>query len=46
MITEQTHFKTDIKSLVLIISAIAIAVWSWSTINNRLTQLETQEKLM
>lgn len=46
MITEQTHFKTDIKTLIMIIAAIAIAVWTYSEINNRLTKLETSEKLM
>ena len=46
MITEQTHFKTDLKTLIMIISAIAIAVWTYSEINNRLTKLETSEQLM
>lgn len=46
MITEQTHFKTDLKTLIMIIAAIAIAVWTYSEINNRLTKLETSEKLM
>mgnify|MGYP001233255679 FL=1 len=46
MITEQTHFKTDIKTLIMIIAAIAIAVWTYSEINNRLTKLETSEQLM
>ena len=30
----------------MIIAAIAIAVWTYSEINNRLTKLETSEKLM
>ena len=46
MITEQTHFKTDLKTLIMIIAAIAIAVWTYSEINNRLTNLETSEQLM
>ena len=46
MITEQTHFKTDLKTLIIIIAAIAIAVWTYSEINNRLTKLETSEQLM
>lgn len=46
MITEQTHFKTDLKTLFLIIGVIAIAVWTYSEINNRLTKLETSEQLM
>jgi len=46
MITEQTHFKTDLKTLIMIIAAIAIAVWTYSEINNRLTKLETSEQLM
>jgi len=46
MITEQTHFKTDLKTLIMIIAAIAVAVWTYSEINNRLTKLETSEQLM
>ena len=46
MITDQTHFKTDLKTLIMIIAAIAIAVWTYSEINNRLTKLETSEQLM
>ena len=46
MITEQTNFKTDLKTLIMIIAAIAIAVWTYSEINNRLTKLETSEQLM
>ena len=46
MITEQTHFKTDLKTLIMIIAAIAIAVWTYSEITNRLTKLETSEQLM
>ena len=46
MITEQTHFKTDLKTLIMIIAAIAIAVWTYSEINNRLIKLETSEQLM
>jgi hypothetical protein len=46
MITEQTHFKTDLKTLLMIIGVIAISVWTYSEINNRLTKLETSEQLM
>ena len=35
MITEQTHFKTDLKTLFLIIGVIAISVWTYSELNNR-----------
>ena len=45
-ISENTHFKTDIKTLAMVICAIAIAVWTYSEINNRLTKLETSEQLM
>tara|TARA_R110001599_G_scaffold363_1_gene1573 strand:+ start:277 stop:657 length:381 start_codon:yes stop_codon:yes gene_type:complete len=46
IITEQTHFKTDLKTLFLIIGVIAISVWTYSELNNRLTQLETAKQLM
>ena len=45
-ISENTHFKTDLKTLAMVITAIAIAVWTYSEINNRLTKLETSEQLM
>jgi len=45
-ISENTHFKTDIKTLIMIIVAIAIAVWTYSEINNRIISLETSKKLM
>ena len=45
-ISENTHFKTDLKTLIMIITAIGIAVWTYSEINNRLTKLETSEQLM
>ena len=46
MITEQTHFKTDLKTLFLIIGVIAISVWTYSELNNRITHLETAKQLM
>ncbi len=45
-ISENTHFKTDLKTLAMVIISIAIAVWTYSEINNRLTKLETSEQLM
>ena len=45
-ISENTHFKTDLKTLVMIIGAIAIAVWTYSEINNRIISLETAKELM
>ena len=45
-ISENTHFKTDLKTLAMVITAIAIAVRTYSEINNRLTKLETSEQLM
>jgi len=45
-ISENTHFKTDIKTLIMIIVAIAVAVWTYSEINNRIISLETSKKLM
>jgi len=45
-INEATNFSTDIKTLTMVIAGIAVAVWSWSMINNRLTQLETAKQLM
>jgi len=45
-ISENTHFKTDLKTLVMIIGAIAIAVWTYSEINNRIISLETSKELM
>ena len=45
-ISENTHFNTDLKTLFMIIGAIAIAVWTYSQINNRIIQLETSKELM
>jgi len=44
-VNEDTHIKTDIKSVVMLIAGIAIAVWAWSEVNNRLTSLETANQL-
>ena len=45
-ISENTHFNTDLKTLFMIIGAIAIGVWSYSEINNRIISLETSKELM
>ena len=45
-ISENTHFKTDLKTLIMIITAIGIAVWTYSEINNRIISLETAKELM
>jgi len=45
-ISESTHFNTDLKTLFMIIGAIAIGVWSYSEINNRIISLETSKELM
>jgi len=45
-INEQTKISTDIKSIGLIIFAVAISVWAYSEITTRITTLETSEKLM
>jgi len=46
MITEQTHFKTDLKTLIMIVAAISIAVWTYAEINSRIIHLETSKALM
>ena len=46
MITEQTQFKTDLKTLVMIVVAIAISVWTYAQINSRIIHLETSKALM
>ena len=43
---EETKISTDIKSIGLIIFAVAISVWAYSEITTRITTLETSEKLM
>ena len=45
-ISENTHFHTDLKTLAMIIGSIAIAVWTYSEINNRIIYLETAKELM
>lgn len=45
-ISENTHFKTDIKTVITLAVGIAIAVWTYSELNNRITSLETENKLM
>ena len=45
-INEETKISTDIKSIGLIIFAVAISVWAYSDITTRITTLETSEKLM
>jgi len=46
MITEQTSFKTDIKTLVMIAVGISISVWTYAQINSRIIHLETSKALM
>nr|BAR28676.1 Fibrinogen-like coiled coil protein [uncultured Mediterranean phage uvMED]BAR28762.1 Fibrinogen-like coiled coil protein [uncultured Mediterranean phage uvMED] len=46
MITEQTSFKTDIKTLVMIVVGISISVWTYAQINSRIIHLETSKALM
>tara|TARA_Y100000385_G_scaffold12444_1_gene12735 strand:+ start:101 stop:472 length:372 start_codon:yes stop_codon:yes gene_type:complete len=46
MITEQTSFKTDLKTLVMIVVGIAIGVWTYAELNNRIIHLETSKALM
>ena len=43
---EETKISTDIKSIGLIIFAVAVSVWAYSEITTRITTLETSEKLM
>lgn len=45
-INEDTHFKTDIKTVIMLAVGISIAVWTYSELNNRITSLETENKLM
>ena len=45
-INENSSFSTDLKTLFMIIGGIAIAVWTYSEINNRIIQLETNKELM
>ena len=45
-INEDTKISTDIKSIGLIIFAVAISVWAYSEVTTRITTLETAEKLM
>ena len=45
-ITEQTAFKTDLKTLIMIVAGIAIAVWTYAEINSRIVHLETAKQLM
>ena len=46
MITEQTSFKTDIKTLVMIVVGISISVWTYAQINSRIIHLDTSKALM
>tara|TARA_R110002012_G_scaffold55515_2_gene141718 strand:+ start:154 stop:525 length:372 start_codon:yes stop_codon:yes gene_type:complete len=46
MITEQTSFKTDLKTLIMIVAGIAIGVWTYAELNNRIIHLETSKALM
>jgi hypothetical protein len=44
-INEQTRVSTDIKSLVGIIAGVAVAVWAYFGVIERLNNLETKNKL-
>ena len=46
MITEQTHFKTDLKTLIMIVVGISIAVWTYAEVNSRIVHLEMSKALM
>ncbi len=46
MITEQTSFKTDLKTLIMIVAGIAIGVWTYAEINSRIVHLEMSKALM
>ena len=45
-INENTSLKTDMKTLVMIVMGIAIAVWTYAEINARIVHLETSKQLM
>ena len=45
-ISEQTAFKSDLKTLIMIVAGIAIAVWTYAEINSRIVHLETAKQLM
>ena len=46
MITEQTHFKTDLKTLIMIVVGISIAVWTYAEVNSRIVHVEMSKALM
>ena len=45
-INENTLLKTDMKTLIMIVMGIAIAVWTYAEINARIVHLETSKQLM
>jgi hypothetical protein len=45
-INENTSLKTDMKTLVMIVMGIGIAVWTYAEINARIVHLETSKQLM
>ena len=45
-INENTSVKTDMKTLIMIVMGIAIAVWTYAEINARIVHLETSKQLM
>ena len=45
-INENTSLKTDMKTLIMIVMGIAIAVWTYAEINARILHLETSKQLM
>ena len=45
-INENTSLKTDMKTLIMIVMGIAVAVWTYAEINARIVHLETSKQLM
>ena len=45
-INENTSLKTDMKTLIMIVMGIGIAVWTYAEINARIVHLETSKQLM
>jgi len=45
-INENTSLKTDMKTLIMIVMGIAIAIWTYAEINARIVHLETSKQLM
>ena len=43
-INESTSLKTDMKTLIMIVMGIAIAVWTYAEINARIVHLEASKQ--